>query len=86
MLKGRDMTLTYGRGRANVKNFLDSAFSQGHLLPQARLEQKVRDVLDRSRPLHLTYFGRLTRYKGIDHMLRAVRKAHELGANLRASA
>lgn len=85
MLKGRALADDYGKGRPNVKNFLDSAFETRHLIPPDRLEQKASAVLQRSAPLHAIYFGRLTGYKGIDHMLRALRVALDLGANVKLS-
>ena len=82
LLKGAALAADYGRGRSNVKNFLDSAFEAEQIIPPARLEVKVRDAADAERPLRAIYFGRLVPYKGVDHMLRAVRAALDLGARV----
>jgi glycosyltransferase involved in cell wall biosynthesis len=82
LLKGKRMAADYGGGRPNVKAFWDSAFETRHLIAPDRLEAKARAVLDRAQPLRVVYFGRLVPYKGIDHMLRAVRGALDLGAKL----
>lgn len=79
LLKGAKMAHDYGKGRPNVKNFLDSAFSAEHIIPFAQLEQKCAALSDPATPLDLTYFGRLVGYKGVDHMLRALAHAKTLG-------
>lgn len=83
LLKGRRLARDYGRGRPHVKNFLDSAFETEHVIPEARLRAKATAVLDSKLPLEIAYFGRLVPYKGIDHMLRAVRVAIDCGAHVR---
>jgi glycosyltransferase involved in cell wall biosynthesis len=84
LLKGRQFAADFGRGRANVRDFLDSAFSAEHIIPAARLEAKIAGLEDPARPLEIVYFGRLTAYKGIDHCLRALAESVRLGAgNLR---
>jgi glycosyltransferase involved in cell wall biosynthesis len=82
LLKGRALAADYGRGRPHVKDFLDSAFEADQLIPPARLEAKLADAADPARPLRAIYFGRLVPYKGVDHMLRAVRAALDLGARV----
>jgi glycosyltransferase involved in cell wall biosynthesis len=66
-----------------VKNFLDSSHSEKNVIDRDSLRRKLETVRDRSQPLLLTYFGRLTAYKGVDRCLRAVALAREAGANLR---
>ncbi len=84
LLKGSRLAHDYGRGRPNVKNFLDSAFNSEHLIPEEELERKLRAVTAQpAGPLEVIYFGRLVAYKGIDHMLRAVKGAREGGADVR---
>lgn len=78
LLKGADLVKDYGAGRPKVKTFLDAAFSEQHIVAPDVLDEKVRTSADG--PLRLTYFGRLVPYKGIDHMLRAVAHARDLGA------
>ncbi len=75
LLKGRKLTADYGQNRDNVKNFLDSAYSAEHLISESELSAKLARIADPKKPLRLTYFGRLVAYKGIDHLLRALRGA-----------
>jgi glycosyltransferase involved in cell wall biosynthesis len=82
MLKGRKMAADFGRGRPNVKDFLDAAHSETNLIPEPALETKLATLREPSQPLRLTYFGRITPYKGIDACIRAVAAAHKAGANL----
>jgi len=79
LLKGASLARDYGSGRANVKNFLDSAYSSEHIIPQNQLDEKVSKLLEGSLAINITYFGRLIQYKGIDHMLRALARAKDLG-------
>jgi glycosyltransferase involved in cell wall biosynthesis len=81
-MKGRQLVEDYGRGRPNVKYFLDSAFSAEHIAPEAVLEEKIAELSDTTKPLRVVYCGRLVAYKGIDHMLRACRLAIDAGASL----
>lgn len=80
LLKGKSMAEDYGRGRPNVKSFLDSAFSREHIIPAAALDAKCRRLADPSSPITVVYCGRLVAYKGVDEMLRGVRRALDRGA------
>lgn len=80
LLKGAELVKDYGGGRDNVKTFLDAAFSEQQILPDAVVDEKVRTSA--VGPLRVTYFGRLVPYKGVDHMLRAVAHARTLGADV----
>jgi glycosyltransferase involved in cell wall biosynthesis len=82
MLKGRKMVADFGNGRPNVKYILDASHSENNLINAQLLDKKVREIRDRSRPIRLIYFGRLTAYKGIDRCLRAVAAARQSGANV----
>ena len=79
MLKGRDLVKQFGGGAPNVHLILDSAHSRDMLITKAELLDRFtrRDQLDGQ--FKLVYFGRLTRYKGIAHMLHAVAGARRLG-------
>lgn len=79
LFKGRKLVADYGRGRPNVRNFYDTAFSAEHVIPARRLEQKLARLRDPAAPLRLVYFGRLTAYKGVDRAIRAVGLALERG-------
>lgn len=81
LLKGARMAADYGRGRPQVKNFIDAAFEEAHLIDPALLEQKIARCTQG--PLQVVYFGRLVAYKGVDHMLRAVKSAVAAGVDLR---
>jgi len=83
LLKGGLLSTDYGSGRSNVKNFLDSAFEERHLIRPARLQAKLRRAARRDEPLRVVYFGRLVSIKGIGDMLRATRLALDEGAPLR---
>jgi glycosyltransferase involved in cell wall biosynthesis len=82
MLKGRKMVADFGSGRTNVKYFIDAAHSEGNIIDASLLDRKVKELGDKSVPIRLTYFGRLTAYKGIDRCLRAAAMAKKAGANL----
>jgi len=82
LLKGRQMVADFGSGRANVKYILDASHSEENIIDAKSLEKKTRLLGDRSLPLRLTYFGRLTAYKGIDRCVQAVSAARRAGANV----
>lgn len=82
MLKGRKMAEDFGQGRANVKDFLDAAHSESNLIPAVALEAKLTALRNPAEPLRITYFGRITAYKGIDAMIRAVAAARMAGARV----
>jgi glycosyltransferase involved in cell wall biosynthesis len=83
LLKGQRMAADYGRGRSNVKYFLDSAFSDDHIIPRDRLDRKLAALAAPGSNLEVIYFGRLVEYKGIDAMLHAVKRAVTQGARVR---
>lgn len=78
LLKGERFAAEYGRGRKSVRSFLDAAHSTEHIIPDDQLATKLA-TLDEG-PLELVYFGRLTAYKGVDRMIRAVYRARQSGA------
>ncbi|HTW80476.1 MAG TPA: glycosyltransferase [Terracidiphilus sp.] len=82
LLKGKKLVSDFGPGRSNVRYILDAAHSNVHIIGEASLQTKINRVRDVSSPLRLTYFGRLTAYKGIDQCLRATAMARQLGANV----
>lgn len=82
LLKGRKMVADFGRDMSNVKYILDASHSVENVIDAELLEKKVKDIRDRSQPVRLTYFGRLTAYKGVDRCLRAVATARDEGANV----
>jgi glycosyltransferase involved in cell wall biosynthesis len=72
LLKGKALVDDYGRGKPNIKNFLDTAYSAAHIIPADTLQKKLRLLQDRANPLELVYFGRLTAYKGVDKTVEAL--------------
>lgn len=82
MLKGRKMAQDFGQGRAHVKDFLDAAHGEANLIPSGALEAKLAILRNPAEPLRLTYFGRITPYKGVDAMIRATAAARKAGANI----
>lgn len=72
LLKGKKMCADYGKGRDNVKNFLDAAYSKEHIISPADLENKMINAGYGNNALEVVYFGRLVSYKAIDHCIRAV--------------
>ena len=82
MFKGHKMAADFGKGRANVKDFLDAAHSEANLIPVEALADKLATVRNPEAPLRLTYFGRITAYKGIDACIRAVALARQAGAHI----
>jgi glycosyltransferase involved in cell wall biosynthesis len=73
LLKGQGLVDSYGRNRPHVKNLLDAAHSQDHIIPPEALSLKLERLINPSKPLNLVYFGRLTAYKGIDRCLLILR-------------
>jgi glycosyltransferase involved in cell wall biosynthesis len=82
LLKGRKLVEDFGAGQANVKYMLDAAHSRDNIIDTESLIRKVDEIGDSTRPLRLTYFGRLTAYKGVDRCVRAVAKARQAGAHV----
>jgi glycosyltransferase involved in cell wall biosynthesis len=84
MLKGHRLSSELGRGRPNVRDFLDSAYSSELLIGDHALERKVGGLRDPDGLLEVLYFGRLVPYKGVDRCVEAVAAARErVGPNLR---
>jgi glycosyltransferase involved in cell wall biosynthesis len=82
LFKGKDLVSDYGKGRTSVKNFLDVAFFADQIIAQPQLETKIAACAHTDNPLQLVFAGRLTGYKGVDHCLRAVAHARDLGAKI----
>jgi glycosyltransferase involved in cell wall biosynthesis len=69
------MVTDFGKGRPKVKNILDASHSERHIIDHGSLTEKLRAIRRADYPLKLTYFGRLTAYKGVDLCIRAVANA-----------
>lgn len=85
LLKSAAMVEDFGGGRANVKNFYDTAYSLDAVLSVEAMRTRVRWVQDSQLPLHVAYFGRFVEYKGLDRVIDAVRLARSHGADIRLS-
>ena len=84
LLKGKKLCQDFGKGKPHVKNFLDAAHSDHHIIDQAALDQKLLQLSNSNHPLEIVYFGRLVSYKGIDFCLRAIALAtQKMGCNLK---
>jgi glycosyltransferase involved in cell wall biosynthesis len=78
LLKGKKLREDFGSGKPHVKNFLNASHSQSYIVDPGSLESKIANLRDRSLPLEIVYFGRLVKYKGIDHCIRAVAHAQQM--------
>lgn len=81
LLKSASMVEDFGAGRRNVKFFLDAAHSEGLLIDPQALEAKLE--ASSGQPLHVIYFGRLVRYKGLDYAIQAIGEARRYGGDIR---
>lgn len=77
MLKGQALVDDYGKGRAHVKNFYDTAHDASFVMNEAELNKKLACVDSNNDSIRLVYFGRLVAYKGINDMIRATKKVAE---------
>lgn len=84
LLKSASMVADFGRGRTNVKFFLDAAHGHDLVIGRADLERKLAkaDGSAGSRDLSVIYFGRLVRYKGLDYVIEAIARARSKGARV----
>jgi len=83
LLKGMGMVRDFGRGRPNVKFFLDAVHGHGDVLDgpaRAKRQERLRLA---GRPLEVAYFGRMVAYKGLEHAVEAVRIARSQGRDVR---
>ena len=81
LLKSRQMCEDYGRRKSNVKNFLDAAHSEEHIIDSETLYKKISSIKNEAIPLEVVYFGRLVTYKGVDRCIQAVARSQEKTKN-----
>ena len=81
LLKSSSMVEDYGRGRANVKDFLDAAHSARDVVSDEVLDARLAQRAAQRR-LDVVYFGRMVPYKGIDLVLDALELATRQGADI----
>jgi glycosyltransferase involved in cell wall biosynthesis len=89
----RDADLVFAHNAAVVARFEDVWNGRCHhfdrsfvtdqtLISDAELQERQQRLLDSTKPLRLVVAGRQIAIKGTDHVLRAMRKALDKGANL----
>jgi glycosyltransferase involved in cell wall biosynthesis len=82
LLKGASMARAFGKGRTNVKNFLDTVHRIEDVLTPPQMKSRLECLRDTSHPLNVVYFGRFVKYKGLDRAIEAVHLARGMGANV----
>ncbi|MCA9615838.1 MAG: glycosyltransferase [Polyangiales bacterium] len=80
--KSERMVQEVGRGRANVKNFFDTAHAPEHVVSDAGLATR-RARVEAGGPLEVVFFGRFVEYKGLDRSIDAVLAARRAGDDIR---
>ncbi len=83
LFKGNRLCQDFGKGKPNVKNFLNAAHSKHHLINSNALAEKLLHLNDDNHPLEVVYLGRLVLYKGVDRCIQAIAMAyHQMGCNV----
>jgi glycosyltransferase involved in cell wall biosynthesis len=72
LLKGKKLCKDYGRLKKKVRYILDASHSEKDIINQEKFSKKITYFKNKDVPLELVYFGRLTAYKGIDCMIKAI--------------
>ncbi len=75
LLKSRRMVEAFGGGESHVKDFLDAAHSEEHVIGADDIRRREARLDRRDEPLRLVYFGRLVGYKGVDRAIVALSMA-----------
>jgi glycosyltransferase involved in cell wall biosynthesis len=83
LYKSSTLVRDFGGGRANVRNFYDTAHSESDVLTADELALRRQWIVRKEIPLTAVFFGRLAANKGIDCMIRAVQMASMRGAHVR---
>jgi glycosyltransferase involved in cell wall biosynthesis len=82
LLKSPSMVAAFGRGRVNVKDFLDAAHSAADVVSDEDLERRLAVRQVGAQSLSIIYFGRFVSYKGLDFVLDAIEIALARGARV----
>lgn len=82
LLKSDSMVRDFGKGRAHVKNFYDTAHGLEDVLTDDELSERVRELRRIRQPLQVVFFGRFVAYKGLDRAIEAVRIARDRGLDV----
>ena len=78
LLKGKKLADDYGHGRPTREKLLGFCLRSREHRAQRASAKKAQAYLPAARTLRVTFYGRLEAYKGVDHMLRALRFALDL--------
>lgn len=81
LLKSSTMIEDYGRGRSNLRDFLDAAHSLKDVVSDEVLEARLARRAEQRR-FEMVYFGRFVPYKGIDLIIDALQFATQKGADI----
>ncbi|MGS2718656.1 glycosyltransferase family 4 protein [Eionea flava] len=73
MLKGKALADDYGKGRAHVKNFYNTAHDLSFVINEQQLSEKLTTLSNDNNSIRLVYFGRIVQYKGIHDMIQATK-------------
>jgi glycosyltransferase involved in cell wall biosynthesis len=82
LLKGQDLMRRYGTYAKNAKNFHDTSYFSQEIISPEVPDQRLFSLMMEDRPLRFVYCGRLEARKGVDHSVRAIARARQLGANV----
>ena len=74
LFKGDQLWEDYGQGRPHVHTYCDPGFEDKHIADDAFLAEKSGRLRDIDRPVELVYFGRYVYYKGVHHLLDALKR------------
>jgi glycosyltransferase involved in cell wall biosynthesis len=83
LLKGNALIDRYGAYAKNAKNFHDTSFFSDEIVDKARLDQRLRTLESREKPLSLVYCGRLEARKGMGDSIQAIAHARARGARVK---
>ncbi len=78
LLKGRLLHARYARFASNARDFHDTSYSGGWVIPESQLDAKISE-LARSSTLRCLSLGRLVARKGVDETLRVVAELNAMG-------
>jgi glycosyltransferase involved in cell wall biosynthesis len=82
LLKSASMVRDFGKGRAHVKNFYDTAHGLEDVLTEAELSERAKALRQPGQPLQVVFFGRFVAYKGLDRAVEAVCIARSRGVDV----
>ncbi|MGH7215499.1 MAG: glycosyltransferase [Tepidisphaeraceae bacterium] len=81
LLKGTTLLKRYGGYAKNAKVFHDTSYSRAEIVGRDAVAERIR-TQQSGRAMRFVYCGRFIPRKGIDHGIRIVRAARDLGADV----